>query len=156
MTPSLPDNIQHGCLTSLGSEQPSCFSCLIILGYNFQRICTTAHFGSSYKESVEFHLIYQHYGGWIWDVNHFSDQTTEVYVRFWEMKISFQSGIFFHGVKGSFSKPLLPLYDFVVNCDSTLMCSCCNICLSKWGVLVLISQVSFGDVVWIGFVTYLL
>ena len=37
--PSLSEKIQHGCLNS---EQPSCFSCLIILGHNIKKTWATA------------------------------------------------------------------------------------------------------------------
>ena len=37
-TPSLGEKIQHGCLICVGSEQPSCFSCLIILDTTFKNL----------------------------------------------------------------------------------------------------------------------
>ena len=40
--PSLCEKIQYGCLNCLGSEQPSCFSCRITLGCNFQKTWATA------------------------------------------------------------------------------------------------------------------
>ncbi len=36
-TPSQVEKIQHGCLICLGSEQPSCFSCLIKLGQELRK-----------------------------------------------------------------------------------------------------------------------
>ncbi len=56
-TPSLCNKIQPGCLMRLGSEQPSCFSCLIILECNFQQNWATAQFLSGYKQSAEFTLL---------------------------------------------------------------------------------------------------
>ncbi len=103
-TPSLGGKIQHGCLICLGSEEPSCFSCLIILGRNFQKPWATAqNFWSGYKKSAEFHHISQYYWVWTWDVKHFSDQAATWYVWIWNMKIGFQSSHLLHGVKGSSS-----------------------------------------------------
>ncbi len=76
-SPLLGEKIQHCCLICLGSEQPSWFSWLIILGCNVQIIWVTALFFSGYKESAEFHHIFQYYGVWMWDIwvfgtwNHF-------------------------------------------------------------------------------------
>ena len=93
-TPSLGEKIQHGCLMCLGSEQPSCFRCLIILGCNFQKIRAT-------PQNVEFHLISQYYGVRTWDVKHFSDHAAKGYVWLGDVKICFQSGSLLHGVKES-------------------------------------------------------
>ena len=41
-TPSLGRKFQHGCLICFDDERPSCFSCLIILGCNFQNCWATA------------------------------------------------------------------------------------------------------------------
>ena len=102
--PSIGEDIQRGCLICLHSEQPSCFSCLIILGHKFHKIWVTAQtFWSGYEESTEFHLITQYYGVWIWDVKHFSNQAAKGYVWFWEVKTSFQLGSLLQGVKGSSS-----------------------------------------------------
>ena len=39
--PSPVDKIQHGCLICFGHKRPSCLSCLIILGHNFQECWIT-------------------------------------------------------------------------------------------------------------------
>ena len=84
------------CPIWLGSEQPSCFSCLIILGLNFWKIWATAqNVWSGYKQSAEFHLISQYCVILTWDVNHFSGQAAKEYV------------ILGHGVKGSLNDPMI-------------------------------------------------
>ncbi len=80
-TPSLGEKIQHGCLSCLGSEQPSCFSCLLILGHNFNKIWATAwHLWWDHKERAELYLISQYYGVWMWDSKHFCDQAAKGYM----------------------------------------------------------------------------
>ena len=79
--------IQHDCLICLGSEQPSCFSCLIILGYKFQKSwATTQNFWSGYKAGAVFHHMSQFYEVWTWDIKNFSDQADKEYVQFWDVK----------------------------------------------------------------------
>ena len=86
-TPSLCEEIQHGCLICLGSEQPSSFSCLIILGHNFPNLCATAqNVWSGYKENVEFHVIFQYYGVRSWDMNIFLIRQTKNMCDLWIWK----------------------------------------------------------------------
>ena len=101
MTPSLDEKIQHGWLICLGSEHSPCFSCLIILGCNFQTIWLMPHIDRAITKVLNFTIISQYYGVWMWGMRHCSDQSAGWYMRFWDVKISFQSGSFLHGVKGS-------------------------------------------------------
>ncbi len=86
-TPSLGEKIQHGCLICLGSEQPSCFSCLIILGCNFPKIWATAqNFWSGYKKMPNFIILpnimgFEH-GAW----SIFLIRQLKGYVGFWDVK----------------------------------------------------------------------
>ena len=57
-TPSLGKKIQHSCLIYLDNEQPSCFSCLKILGCNYKIIGILYHiFDQAMKRVLNFTLF---------------------------------------------------------------------------------------------------